>query len=187
MIGCITAVVVAMLTNMPQPVVIGPFPLIDLILSDPKDNWLVKDFKAAGVDIDDVRKEARGWKVSFIEYRVRGKDGRWEWYRPENREWSFPKAVVEGRMSIKVKDGQGETAEIVLTECKLVASSTWINWNAKGEPPFVRGRLGITLRFHDFVVPEGDGIVGRPKEGSLAPPVRYDITGYTSFGKPEEK
>jgi hypothetical protein len=174
------ALFVALSGLLPQPVVLGPFPLGDLILADPKDNWLVTDFTAAGLDLDDVRKQMNGWKMFVVDHKVRGDDGAWRWFRP-GRGWGA-EAMVTGRLSIEVKDKRGKKVEIVLTECKAIAVTTYTTGDGKGGPPFVACDRHVTLRFHNLAVPITEGIfaggISFPKEGGQdLSRIRYDING----------
>ena len=182
------ALVVALSVPLPQPVVLGPFPLGDLILAEPKDNWLVKDFTAAGLDLDDVRKQMNGWKMFVVDHKIRGQDGAWEWFRPDGGSWG-PKAMVNGRLSIEVKDKRGKKAEIALTECKTHGSDTFTRGDGKGGVPFVACDRHVTLRFHNLAVPLTEGVFAGgtdyPKEGGQSlSRIRYDINGKVTAVKP---
>jgi hypothetical protein len=184
-IGCFTLLALAISTNLPEPVVLGPFPFGDLILADRENNWLAKDLKAAGVDLADVKKQMNGWKMYVVDHKIRGKDGAWMWFRPrDGGDWGA-KSVVAGRLSIVVKDGRGEKVEIALTQCETHGVSTWVDGDGKGGLPYVVCPRHVTLRFHNLAVPLEGGIINYPKEGAVSlPRLRYDITGRVTVEKP---
>jgi hypothetical protein len=162
--------------------VIGPFPLGDLILSSPKGDWLVKDFKDGGLDVAEVKKQMNGWKLYLVDHKVRKADGQWKWYRPDRGGWG-PKVLVEGRFSVEVKDRNGEKVEIALTKCD--AAGTQTDHSGQG-PASVRCPMAVTLRFHGLNVPLGS--IHWPKEGgSMIPAILYDVTGRATVEKPAVK
>lgn len=165
-----------------QPVVVGPFKVGDLILSDPKENWLVKDLTDGGLDVDEVRKQMNGWNLSIIDYKSRLPDKTWTWRRPDKGDWP-PKVVVEGRLSIEVKNKQGENIEIALAMAKAIGTDTDLSVS----PASVRCPIVVTLRFHGLAVGEPGGVIHRPKEGAIElPTIRYDLRGRTSIDKAKQ-
>jgi hypothetical protein len=107
------------LTNVaPQPLMIGPIPLGDILLTDTADNFLVKDFQKAGLDLKQVEKQMNGWKGYIIDKRIRRADGRWDWSpRPGQG-----KLLVEGRMSIELEVENSEKIEIALAQTELITN-----------------------------------------------------------------
>ncbi|HEY3789188.1 MAG TPA: hypothetical protein VGL71_10050 [Urbifossiella sp.] len=137
-----TAVILAAISPyLPQPVVIGPFNLGDLMLSSPNGDWLIKQSKDGGLDIDEVKKKMNGWKGHIVVQRMKRPDGKWDW--PQSLE---SKLLVEGRMSIELKNSKGDKVEIALTEANLAMLTTLSGWGRGGEPPSVQCSLSFTFR-----------------------------------------
>ena len=161
----------------PQALIIGPLKLGDLILSSPDGDWLVKDFEDGGLDVNEVKKLMNEWKLYVVDHKVRTPDGRWDWHRSEKAR--RPNVIVEGRMSIELKDRRGEKVEIAMTEARAIGVDT----NHRS-PSWVRCPIVITLRFHNLAIDEGGGIVAWPKEGNtMIPTIRYDVTGRSTIEK----
>ena len=180
----VAAVVAATISPFaPQPLIIGPFKLGDLILSNSDSGWFVKQLKDGGLDVDEVKKQMNEWKISLVDYKVRKPDGKWKWHRPEKGGWP-PKVVVEGRMSFELKDRKGNKVEIALTEADAGGTSS----NQDDSPATVRCPISITLRFHGLQIGEPGGILHWPKEaGTKIPAILYDVSGRASIEKPQPK
>lgn len=184
MIGFATLIAAAVSPFTPQPVIVGPFKLGDMILSKPNGDWLAKELKAGGLDLDDVKKQMNGWNLYILDHKVRHLDGQWKWHRPEGGGWRS-QLLVEGKLSISVKDAKGEVVEIDLRECSApgIHTDNWMN-GRKDQPATVWCRPFVTLRFQNLV----NGEIHKPELGhTRLPVIRYDVTGRSAVERPAPK
>jgi hypothetical protein len=179
----VVAISLAISPFIPEPFLIGPFKVGDLILCNPKDNFFVKQFKDAGVNVDDVQKKMNNMNGYIVEFRSRQADRKWNWtvWRASDK----PKFLIEGRTSIEVKDTNGNDVEICFTEAKIVRNHIHPERGLKGEEPYIQSIAGFTLRFKRMSVPIKDGVlkgaVGIPEESCNIVKISYDINGLSSY------